>query len=90
MLDPVAPNPAHGALRLRFGIPHPTPVRLEVFDVTGQRITTLLDGTPFPAGYHAVVWRGTRPDGSRVPSGVYFCRLAADRVTRVVRAVFVP
>src|SRR5205085_603914 len=71
-LDPVAPNPTKGAQRLRFGLPKAADVRLEVFDATGRRVATPIDGAVYPAGWHSVLW----PDaGVKVPSGIYFHRL---------------
>jgi hypothetical protein len=89
-LDRVAPNPARGAVRLRFGLPRPAAVRLEVFDVTGQRIATLLEGAVKPAGFHSVVWEGTRQKGGRLTGGVYYYRLSAGSEVRSVRAVLIP
>lgn len=88
-LDPVAPNPARGAVRTRFGLPRSGPVRLDVFDVTGQRVATLVDGTILDPGFHTRVWRGTRDDGSRVASGVYFLRLIAGPETRSTRTTLI-
>jgi FlgD Ig-like domain len=87
-LDPAAPNPARGALRLRFGVPREAPVKLEVFDVAGQRVSTLVDSA-MPPGYHSVVWQGVRDGGERVSSGMYYFRLATGTETRVVRAVMI-
>ena len=59
-LDPCSPNPARAgsALRIRFGLPQEARVRLEVFNVAGQRVATSLDDAPFEAGFHAVFWDG--------------------------------
>jgi hypothetical protein len=85
-LDPVAPNPARGALRLRFGLPEAAPVRLEVFDVAGQRVATLIDRA-MPAGWHSLAWPGTRDGGAAAPSGVYFHRLTVGPERRTARSM---
>ncbi len=83
-LHPAAPNPFAGATVLRFDLPAPGPVRLSVYDVTGRRVATPLDGAAFEAGSHAVPF-----DGDALPSGVYLVRLeaagaaATRRITRV-------
>jgi hypothetical protein len=76
-LAPGSPNPFRIATRIRFGLPRAVPVTLEVFDVTGQRVATLLDRAPREAGHHALIWDGRTSGGSPAPSGVYLLRVAA-------------
>jgi hypothetical protein len=75
-LDPAVPNPSRDANRIRYALPRPAPVTLEVFDVMGKRVVTLLDHESQAAGYHALLWDGSTQRGARAPSGVYFLRLA--------------
>jgi hypothetical protein len=89
ILDPVAPNPARGAQRVRFGLPQAATVRLEVFDAAGRRVASLLDGRILPAGFHTAIWRPERSGRTPAPSGIYFHRLTADGETRTVRSVLV-
>jgi hypothetical protein len=65
------PNPFRADTEIRYALPHDTRVRLDVFDITGRRIQTLVDGVE-PAGFKTVRW-----DTRRVGSGVYFYRLQA-------------
>jgi hypothetical protein len=73
------PNPlgsgAGGAL-LRFELPQPSFVRLEIFDVAGRRVRSLL-AEPRAAGMHRVTWDGRLDHGARAPGGVYRCVLEA-------------
>jgi hypothetical protein len=82
-LHPAWPNPAHGSAALRFDLPRAVRVRLEVFDLAGRRLASLVDG-PMPAGRHARTWA---PRGS--PTGVFFCRLRAGDFDVTRRLVFV-
>ncbi len=68
------PNPFPSATSLRFALADAGPVRLEIFDVSGRRVATLVDG-PLPAGEHSVRWSGLTGAGSGVPSGIYYSRL---------------
>ena len=52
----------------------PSQVRLEIFDVTGRRVRTVLDG-PMTRGGHIVAWDSRNSHGQRVGSGVYWARL---------------
>jgi hypothetical protein len=70
------PNPFNPVTTIRFHIPPDRAgrVSLVVYDVTGARVKTIIDG-PLPAGIHTRRWDGTDLHGNRVGSGVYFYRL---------------
>ena len=70
------PNPLTGATTIRFDLPRPSSVQLEIFDLQGRRIATLADGF-FPAGCHSSEWNGRTSSGGRVQAGVYVYRLQA-------------
>jgi hypothetical protein len=70
VLDQNYPNPFNPATTIRFQIPQSSLVRLEIFNLFGQRVTTLVDGYR-DVGEYAAVWK---PEAS---SGVYFYRLEA-------------
>ena len=89
VLDQNAPNPVRGATRFRFGIPGGERATLEIFDVTGKRVASLLDGQPLRAGYHALVWDGRDGSGQPFASGIYFYRLSAGRSVVTRRMVLV-
>ena len=75
-LYPNVPNPFNPETVIRFALARESRVRLEVFDVVGQRVRTLV-AERLPAGAHQVLWDGRGEIGERVSSGVYFCRLQA-------------
>ncbi|MEW6411959.1 MAG: S8 family serine peptidase [Candidatus Zixiibacteriota bacterium] len=66
------PNPFNPTTEIFFSLPENSRVKLEVFNIRGQRVTTLADGM-YTAGQHSVTW-----DASSVASGVYFYRLETD------------
>jgi hypothetical protein len=63
------PNPFNAATTIAFSLASDEYVRLEVYNVLGQRVATLVDAT-LPPGPHVAVW-----DARGVASGVYFARL---------------
>jgi hypothetical protein len=87
VLDPSAPNPFSSAARIRFGLPRAEEVSLEIFDVLGRRVATLLDRAPVTAGYHTVIWDGESGTGHPVSDGVYLLRLSAGPVVLTRRIV---
>jgi hypothetical protein len=69
------PNPFNARTIISFDLPKKMTARLEIFNLLGQKIETLLDGE-FEPGSHSVDWNGA--DAS---SGIYFYRLTtADKV----------
>lgn len=70
-----APNPTPGRSRLGFELPYPDRVRIDVFDVRGRRVKTVVDRN-FPAGRHHREWSGRDQAGHEVAAGVYYARLS--------------
>lgn len=68
------PNPFRTSATIPFSVSRPSPARVTVFDVTGRRVATLLDGQ-IPAGRHQVRWNGRDSAGSAAAAGVYFYRV---------------
>jgi hypothetical protein len=61
-------------------------VRIEVFNIRGQRVRSLVDGL-YETGSHIVVWNGTDDNGFSVGSGVYLYRMTAGDYTSVRRMI---
>jgi len=61
---------------LWFNVPHMSPVSLDIYDVQGRLVKTLLRGKPFE-GINKVHWNLTNSAGAKVPKGVYFYRFTA-------------
>ena len=62
-------------------------VKLEVFNVLGQQVTTLADGE-FEPGNHRIEWDATNAQGGRVATGVYFYRLKIGDTHQTKKMVF--
>ncbi len=77
------PNPFAGATTVPYELDRPGPVRLEVYDVLGRRVATLVDGEQ-PAGRHTVDW-----DASGMASGMYLYRIASEGGSETRRMVIV-
>ena len=77
------PNPFNPSTIIPYQLPTAAQVRLEVFNVLGQRVATLVDEER-SAGFHAVAWDATNAAGQAVAAGVYMYRLTAggERHTR--------
>ncbi len=71
-----APNPFNPTTVIHYQLPQAADVKVEVYNVAGKLVRTLVDGEQ-DAGFRSVVWDGTSDDGRAVASGVYMYRLQA-------------
>lgn len=71
-----APNPFNPTTSIAYDLPKATNVRLDIFNVLGQKVVTLVDGFQ-NAGTQNVIWDGRDQSGSSVASGIYFYRISA-------------
>jgi flagellar hook assembly protein FlgD len=72
------PNPFNPTTRIPFTTSERGHVTLAIYDATGRRVRTLIDGM-MPAGRHDVDWDGRDDRGIVRSSGVYFCRMHAGK-----------
>ncbi len=82
------PNPFNPSTIIPYQIPVSTHVRLEVFNLLGQRLATLVDAER-SAGAHTAQWDGTDVAGRAVGAGVYIYRLSGGGMTESRRMVLV-
>ena len=82
------PNPFNPSTIIPYQIPTSTHVRLEVFNMLGQHLATLVDGER-SAGVYTAQWDGTDAAGQAVGAGVYIYRLSSGGLTVSQRMVLV-
>ena len=70
-----APNPFRSSTSIAYELGEAADVTLEVFDLLGQRVRTLVRGREVTGG-HQVRWNGSDAFGQPVPAGLYICRLS--------------
>ncbi len=70
------PNPFNPATEISFTLPTGGNVKLEVYNLLGQRVRSLISGF-YEAGSYTVTWDGTDEAGHSLSSGVYLYRLEA-------------
>jgi protocatechuate 3,4-dioxygenase beta subunit len=78
------PNPFNAQTTISIDLPATSNVELSVYNIVGQKITTLLNGE-MGAGEHSVIWDGRDNTGHEVASGIYYYRLSADRLSETRR-----
>jgi hypothetical protein len=80
------PNPFNPGTIIQFHLPHRAIITLKIFDVLGRELVTLVNGR-MEAGSHSFTWEGATDTGVRLPSGVYFCRLATESLAMTKKLV---
>ena len=73
-LEPNYPNPFNSTTQISYRLATPGPVRLEVYNVLGQQVHTLVDQVQ-AAGFYQVPWNARDQRGIAVATGVYLMRL---------------
>jgi hypothetical protein len=71
------PNPFNPNTKIKFNVPVQEKVKIEIFNLLGQKIITLVDKT-YPAGQHEIEFRG-----ETFSSGLYFYRIEAGKYNAV-------
>jgi hypothetical protein len=69
------PNPFNPGTKVSYSLPHQSIVHLEIFDILGRKVSTLVDGRQQP-GDHVI-----DVDMQGQTSGIYICRLLTDEAT---------
>ncbi|RMI03587.1 MAG: T9SS C-terminal target domain-containing protein, partial [Calditrichaeota bacterium] len=78
-VSPNFPNPFNPSTTIRYQLPVSSEVRLEIYNVLGQRVRSLVRGR-VKAGFYTAVWDGRNDAGEPVASGIYLLRFHAAAV----------
>ena len=71
------PNPARNIASIRFTLPCMENITVNVYNVSGRKVTTITNGE-FESGVHNISWNRKTEKGVRVPQGIYFIRLNSE------------
>lgn len=83
------PNPFNPVTALSFNLSAAAPVTLEVYNVIGQRMRTLLSSEFREAGESLIMWDGKDDSGLGVPSGTYIARLSSREGVSMLKMMMV-
>ena len=83
------PNPFNGGTHFRIDVPQEAELELTVYNVMGQRVTTLFKGK-LAAGVYPFTWLGTNDRAEKVSGGLYFIRLSSAGITQVRKTIYLP
>ncbi|MGD1044889.1 MAG: cohesin domain-containing protein [Bacteroidota bacterium] len=71
------PNPFNPSTMINFGLPSQAPVTMEIYNMLGVKVRTLIRGEVMNAGIHQMEWNGKDDAGVSLTSGVYLYRINA-------------
>jgi hypothetical protein len=80
------PNPFNPTTTIRFSIPRREKVRLQIYNLMGQEVATLID-KELEAGFHQTEWKGYNKLNQGTTTGIYFYRLEAGEFVEVKKMV---
>jgi hypothetical protein len=72
------PNPFSAYTNIRFELPESNFVEVQIFDLTGKLVSTLLSAEQ-SAGSVELTWDGTNQEGNYMDTGIYFCAITVDK-----------
>jgi len=75
------PNPFNPNTQIQFVLGKDELVSLNIFDIQGRLVNSLINNSNYPAGYHNITWNGTNTMGTQVPSGMYLYKLVSENQT---------
>lgn len=81
------PNPFNGITRFRFGIAQDQKVKLQVYNILGQRVATIINGFMF-AGDYELNWEAKNSLGQTLSSGLYIYKLQTEHFTKTKKMIF--
>ena len=80
------PNPFNPSTTVQFATRESGHVTLEIYNVKGQKVKTLVDDRMDP-GYHVITWDGRNDDGQIVTSGIYFSNMKTGKYTATKKMI---
>lgn len=87
-ISSIYPNPFNPTTKIQYSISEGSAVEIEVFNIKGQKVTTLISQYHEPGNYE-VMWQGKDRNGRNVGSGVYFCKLKTNSKQIIRKMVMV-
>ncbi|MCD6204046.1 MAG: T9SS type A sorting domain-containing protein, partial [Candidatus Marinimicrobia bacterium] len=82
------PNPFNPSTQISFDIPSETKVLIELYDLLGQKVRTLVQTNCQP-GYHSVVWDGKNDNGNPMSTGTYFIKMVTGEYQKLTKCTLI-
>lgn len=80
------PNPFNPETSIAFSIGNETNTELNIFNLKGQKVITLID-RKLKTGEYKIEWDGSDAEGKKVVSGIYFYQLKTDKYSQINKMI---
>jgi hypothetical protein len=81
------PNPFTPKTKIEYQLPQHSTVTVDIYNILGQRIKTLVDNEYKEAGYYRLNWDGTNINGTDVSTGIYFLFLKTEHYNHGIKMI---
>jgi len=81
------PNPFNPTTKIQYQLPEATNVSIEIFDIMGRNVRTIMHEEYKEPGYHEITWNGTDNFQRKVASGIYIFYLRSELYKKAIKMV---
>lgn len=81
------PNPFNPQTTIQFSLGSDELVSLNIYDIQGRIVKSLINNAYTTAGYHQITWDGKNSLGTQLPTGMYFYKLTSNYQTVIKKMV---
>jgi uncharacterized repeat protein (TIGR01451 family) len=81
---PAYPNPFNPSTTIRYGLDTDSHVTVEIYDISGKLISTLVN-TEQSLGWYSIVWNGTNNQSTQVPACIYICKITSGNEVKTTK-----
>ncbi len=81
------PNPFNGETNIKYQVSQVSNVQLEIYNLLGQKIKTLVNQSKSP-GFYSVVWNGKNEFNNEANTGIYFMRFSSGNYNECCKLIF--
>ncbi len=81
------PNPFNGGTTIRFSLPKYARVKISIYNVLGQKITTLTN-QQYKTGYHQITWNGQNGVNAKVSTGLYIYVMETENFRSIKKMLY--
>jgi photosystem II stability/assembly factor-like uncharacterized protein len=82
------PNPFNPTTTIKFAVPSESNVNISIYDINGNKITTILNSLKSP-GFYTTSWNGKNSNDDNVTSGIYFYTIKAQNFTQTRKMLLI-
>jgi hypothetical protein len=81
------PNPFNPETKIRFEVPHSSQISIDIFDIMGRKIKSLIKQNYYNSGYYEIKWDGTNDRGENAASGLYLLYLRSANYKKAIKMI---